>query len=165
MKNQNGFTLVEIVVAMLLTAIMAGSMFSLALTARQGGARGFRKLVADQAARQLSEQLKSYVTIDYASTSGIAGPGRGANKWSMNDTTVVPNIQDDCGTGSWPTDCYALALGNHNIKGYLPAWFAAAPYNATILYTVSSAESITYGTKTGNVLNVNVTTDWDEPKP
>lgn len=149
---------------MLLTAIITSSVFSVALTTKRNSGRGLRKLIADQAARQLSEQLKNYVTGSSVNImAGLSGPGAGTNKWSMDGaaTGVADNgstescISDNC------ADCYALLAGSHTICGtYLPAWFVAAPYNAKIIYFVGAAPESPGGL---TVPSVNITVDWTEP--
>lgn len=145
---------------MLLTAIMAGSVFSIALTAKRSSGRGLRKLIADQAGRQLSEQLKNYVkSTAYLDTdTTINGPGSGSNPWSMIDSVV----SDSCSNTSPPPSadpatCYALLPGSHTLRGYLPGWFEAAPYNARMKYWVMNQ------TVDGmNMPHVNITVDWKE---
>lgn len=144
--DRGGYTLIEAAIAMLLTAIMAGSVFSVALTAKRSSGRGLRKLILDQASRQLSEQLKNYVTADKSASTigGINGPGNGANKWSMTDASAgtgqaPPEIWDSC-SASDPTNstnnCYALEPGSHTLKGYLPKWLEDDPYKAKMKYWV-----------------------------
>lgn len=163
MRNRRGYTLLEAAIAMLLTAIMAGSVFSIALSAKRSSGRGLRKLIADQAGRQLTEQLKNYVTADKSASTigGINGPGAGTNKWSMNDTTALPQVLDSCGPAD-PTgtgvDCYALEPGSHTLKGYLPGWFEANPYKARARYWVKDQTVDT----TLNMPQVIVTVTWVE---
>lgn len=162
-----GYTLVEVIVAMLLTSVMVSSVFSVALTAKQSGGKSERRMAAAQASRQMMNRLKSYVTGDTASTI-IAGPNanNGTNKWSLRDTTVSPNITDattctgTCGgvvCGAAP-NVYALCPGTHTVTGILPGGLVAAPYSGTLQYYV--------GTETiGGQLapQVNVTINWTEP--
>jgi hypothetical protein len=135
---------------MLLTSVMVTSVFSVALTAKTGGAKGERKIKAAAGARQVAAQLKNYVTGDETVGGAFAGPGTGGNSWSMdgggvNDTSCV--------------NCYALSAGSHVLTGILPAAFEAAPYNARVQYHVTYA-----GTVNGRpVPAVSITTTWTEP--
>ena len=151
-----GYTLLEVVVSMLITAIVASSIFSMALSTKKSGTRGLRKLLAGQAARQVSETLKNYVSGDIATYASpiIAGPSQGAaDAWTMTKGAV----RDDCGTGSPPQTCYALAVGSHTLDNYLPAWFEGPPFNARVKYFVADMDpSATF------VPRVSVTVDWTE---
>ena len=149
-KKKNGYTLVEVVVAMLLTSIMVTSVFSVALTTKTVTKKGSRKLIAVQTARQLTGMLKNYVTGDFT-TAGLdgPGPGTGPNSWSLdslvgvNDTSCV--------------NCYALTTGLHTVTGILPKWFEDPPTNAVLTYLV--------GTETVNgspAPSVTVKVDWTD---
>jgi prepilin-type N-terminal cleavage/methylation domain-containing protein len=149
--TDDGYTLVEVVIAMLLVSIMVTSVFSVALTAKQGGGKGVRKLLAAQGAKQVSGVLKNFVTGDETTTM-IAGPG-GGNGWAMSNGVVTAA----CPGGG--TNCYAMASGTHTLTGVLPAWFEAAPYNARVRYFVNNSVTIN-----GRPMpNVTITTDWTEP--
>jgi prepilin-type N-terminal cleavage/methylation domain-containing protein len=138
-----GYTLVEVMVAMLLTSIMVTAVFSVTLTAKTGGAKGERKLMASAGASQVAAQLKNFVRGDSVGVV-IRGPGTGANSWSMTGGSIV----DSCG------DCYALTPGLHTLTGVLPAAFEAPPYNARVSYTV---------TMVGSIPSVSITTVWTDP--
>ena len=161
MKNRRGYTLAEAAIGMLLVAIMASSVFSVAVSTRRGSDKSLKKLVADQSARQLTEMLKNYVTADQ-NTTLIHGPANTTNSWSLNGAVGAPvsggGILDDCGTGTWSAanNCYALANGSHTLFGLLPTWFTQAPYNATITYFVWTQYTLTAGPMPG----VNVTVSW-----
>lgn len=158
MRVQNGYTLIEVVISMLLTAVMVSSVMSVALTAKRGEARNERKLVANQASRQLTASLKNYVTADSATTT-ISGPGTGTNKWGMTSAAGSGQVKDDCGSGvsCAANSCYALQAGSHTLCGFLPSWFEAAPYSAKIIYFVS------YPGGASSPPQVNLTVDWTEP--
>ena len=167
MENRRGYTLVEAAIAMLLTAIMAGSVFSIALTAKRSSGRGLRKLIADQASRQLAEQLKNYVkSTDYQTSEtvlagpGLTNPGSAADPWFLNDTTSGKEVCDSCGSStptSPTTGCYALKPGSHTLTGYLPKWFESSPYGARMKYWVMDQ------TVDGQTMPlVNITADWKE---
>ncbi len=146
--NDAGSTFLEVVIAMLLVAVMASSVFSVALTAMSGGGQTMREFVADQASRQLSQTLKNYVTGDNTST-WIRGPGGGANAWSMDNPTAGIN-DTSC------VNCYALSDGTHTITGYMPGWFEST-YNGTLSYWVDRPQAGV------NMPIVVITVKWDEP--
>lgn len=160
MTNTRGYTLLEAAIAMLLTALIASSVFTIAMSARRSSNKGLRKLAADQAARQLSDQLKNYVTGDRTATlanSGIAPPnpnGTGAQGWSLVTTNTADSL---CGG----TPCYALQEGTHVVTGILPTWFTSPPYSATLRYYV---KEVYYFNGSVNVMSpwVNITVDWSE---
>ncbi len=146
--NDAGSSFLEVVIAMLLVAVMASSVFSVALTAMSGGGQTMREFVADQASRQLSQTLKNYVTGDPTNT-WIKGPGGGPNAWSMDNPTA--GIDDtSC------VNCYALLNGTHPITGYMPSWFEST-YTGELSYWVDYP----YGASKGPI--VVITVKWDEP--
>lgn len=145
-------------VAMLLTSIMVTSVFSVALTVKTGGSKGERKIKAAAGARQIAAQLKNFVTGDPSNTV-IPGPGGGSNSWSMTGN----GITDACTCPSCTANCYALAAGSHSLTGVLPATFEAAPYNAKVMYFVSTTDTISDGTNTRPIPSVSITTTWTDP--
>lgn len=140
-----GYTLVELIVAMLISCVMVTAVMGVAITAKQsGGSKNMRRMLADQAIAQLSGQLKGYVTACGCSPqtgacpapacTTILGPhatnGNGVNTWYLHsDNTAADPIQDSMG------DKYALTCGNHVLKGVVPS-IEAAPYNGKITYSV-----------------------------
>lgn len=162
--RQSGYTLVEIMVSILLTAIMVSAVFSVAVTTRAGGGKADRKLLGSQASKALTSALKGYVTQDTNTpVTGIPGPNfrnAGAATWSLQDT-----VQTDS-QGA----VYALAAGVHTISCieadpgrncFLPLSMRAAPYNGTLTYRVSYPA--TGGPFLGEAPRVDVSVNWDEP--
>lgn len=156
-----GYTLVEVMVAMLLTSIMVTSVFSVALTAKTGGTKGDGKIKAGAGARQVAALLKNYVTAETgnASTTVIAGPCTGAtNNWSMTCNGIV----DSCPGGG--SNCYALAPGTHTLTGVMGD-FENAP-NAT---PPGKSARVSYHVDWSQMVNgrpapaVSITTTWVEP--
>jgi len=161
----NGFTLVEVMVAMLLTSIMVTSVFSVALTAKTGGGKGEAKIKAGAGARQVAALLKNYVTAETGtvSTSGpnaIEGPCTTAtNNWSITCNGIV----DSCPGGG--SSCYALAAGTHTLTGVMGN-FEGAPTpanpegrNARVSYHVDWSQMV----NGRPVPQVSITTNWTEP--
>lgn len=150
---------------MLLSAIMVSSVFSVALTAKQSGGKGERKLLAGQVTKQMLGTLKNYQTSDYSSAQVASwGPNanNAANRWSLEDNTVTPAI--DCVGPGHPANEYALryvgAGTTHTVRGILPTWFEAAPFNATLRYYVNGSRT----SADGKVIpQISVTVDWTEP--
>ncbi len=162
---------------MLLASVMITSVFSVTLTSKTSGGKSDRRLLASQAARQLTGRLKNFVTgcdcdistgVCSAASCTIQGPTplAGVSSWSFNCPTCDPAIIDcwpapnpyysACGAGS---DSYALALGDHAIKGLLPTFFEDAPYNARVVYTVTNSATI----NGRPVPKVEVDVKWTEP--
>ncbi|MBI5624901.1 MAG: hypothetical protein HY924_14085 [Elusimicrobia bacterium] len=177
MDGERGSTFIEVSIAMLLVAIVTSSVFSVAITARQGGGRAMRRLIADQAARQLTERLKGYVTGDDSQTAidwGFRGPSSGttaAGNWTINGAAA---INDDGTITDSMGNVNALSVGTHTLtSGVLPAWFSAPPYNASVRYVVRRMELFSGGamdptggvanTETRSIPEVDVYVDWDEP--
>lgn len=163
-SGRTGYTLVEVVVAVLLTSIMVTAVFSVALTSKQGNVKTEHKMIASQATRRLSAALRNFVTgCDCDTATGICdmtsctflGPTPRPDRfsWCLNDPTN--GIFDDRG------DVWALTDGLHRVTGVgmLPAWFQAAPYNARIEYTVDNSALV----EGRPVSQVNITVVWTEP--
>lgn len=156
-----GYTLVEIMIAMLLTSIMVTSVFSVVLTVKTGGQKEENKIKAAVGTRYVSALLKNYVTAETggSGTSIIAGPcaSNPVNNWSITCNGVV----DTCPVASSgaPNNCYALAPGSHSLTGILPAAFEATPYSARVVYFVTTADTI--GGRP--IPHVSVTAQWTEP--
>lgn len=157
-RYSSGYTLIEVMVAMLLTSVMVTSVFSVALTVKTGGNKGERKMKAAAGARLVASQLKNFVTGDPANTV-IPGPGTGTNKWSMTGGTVT----DACACTACAANCYALAPGSHTLTGILNATFEGAPFNARVIYFVTATDTITDGVNTRPIPSVSITTTWTDP--
>jgi prepilin-type N-terminal cleavage/methylation domain-containing protein len=64
MKKRNAFTLVEIVVSILISAMVAMATFSIFTSTMTAQKKGDKKEIAALAIRMVQEQLKGYVTSD-----------------------------------------------------------------------------------------------------
>ncbi|MCM2303241.1 MAG: prepilin-type N-terminal cleavage/methylation domain-containing protein [Elusimicrobia bacterium] len=156
-RGDAGYTLVEVMVAMLLTSIMVTSVFSVALTVKTGGNKGESKIKAAAGARMVAALLKNYVTAEAgtASTTLIPGPCQGAaNNWSISCNGIV----DACPGGG--SNCYALAQGTHTLTGVMGDFEAAPPVgkSARVSYFVD-ATTLVNGRP---VPVVTITTNWTD---
>lgn len=128
-----GFSLVEVMVAILLTAIIVTSVFAVAVTAQKSSGVFDRKVITNYAASQLLDRLRNYVT---ASTSG-AGTDRGPNGTGAQSWTLPGDSCTGCG-GS--PNCYALDADEaclHDVTTMLPQTLRDPPYNMTMTYQVT----------------------------
>lgn len=183
--SSRGYTLVEIVVSLLITSVMVGAVFSLALTNKQRTKVSDHRMIAAAAERQLSTQLKGFVTSywdfsagDWCTSvmadncanvtqiagpgvdnggAGVAQPGPGSWMWSRTPSPWGGDVSDSCGA------CYALSYGTHTLTNYLPPWFEAAPYNARAEYFVDQTQTDTSSGGRLAAPQVNVTVNWSEP--
>ena len=184
-----GYSLVEVVVAMLLSCIIITSVLSASLTSKTSGGLNDRRLLAAQAARQVSSRLKNFVTgCDCDIASGVCAaagvgsctlpgptPRGGVASWYFNCPISVPLCSPpvtDCYYAGDPgagyaaacgggTDTYALRSGYHVISGLLRPDFAAAPLNARVVYRVDNTAPLVNGRPQPKV---DVDVRWEEPK-
>lgn len=142
-------------ISVLLTSIMVTSVMTVALTSKQGGAKADRKMIAAEGVRELQARLKNYIK-DTTGTipPGIVGPGDGANSWSLDTTTTNDTSCVNC--NAIPTA--ASSIETHTITGILPAWFEAAPYNATLKYIVKTGAN-----PNADPPRVEFAVDWTDP--
>lgn len=136
-RAKAGYTLLEIMISVLITSIMVTSVMTVALTAKQGGGKADRKMIAAEAVRELQSRLRNYARDQTGDTNGIAAPG---GSWMMPG--------DSCGGCT-----YAMQPGTHTITGILPGWFEAAPYSGTLKYIVQA----------GSPPRVEFAVDWVDP--
>ena len=137
--SEQGYTLVEVVIATLIIAMMAGPMMSVALTGRMSVGRTDRRVAAAASVRRLSETLKAFVTAD---RTLALGPGSGADGWTLPG--------DDSGA-------YALAAGHHALQ--VSQWAPAlAAYQGAIAYDVAVRS-----TPSGPQPDVTFSIAWSEP--
>jgi prepilin-type N-terminal cleavage/methylation domain-containing protein len=143
-----GYTLVEVVVAMLISCVMVTAVMGVAITAKQSTVHNARRLQTDQAISELSGLLKNFVTACGCNPSSgsctgasptactmITGPNTanaGVATWYLNNYPGAAGlpIVDSLG------NTYALKCGTHKLSNVLPA-IEAAPFNGNISYTVS----------------------------
>lgn len=126
-----GFTLVETLIAVLLISVVVTSVFSLALTAKISSVKTERRASGMFYVRRTTEKLKAYVTADKTAATAVA-MGAPVN-WKL------PEDSCNSGLGTCPAVCWALDVCTHDVTAMLPAALSAAPINAKLAYTVSSA--------------------------
>ena len=139
MRGSRGSSLAEVVVSILIVAMMAAPIMSVALTSTMSSGRGARRVAAATAVRRVSEHLKAYVTAD---TTVARGPGEGIDGWSL------------------PGDAsgrYALAAGRHDLAP--DRWSPElAAYRGSLSYDVTMAT-----TPAGPQPNVVFRVSWEDP--
>lgn len=174
-NGSSGFSLVEVIVAMLITCVMVTAVMGVAVTAKQGSIKTTHREMFDQGIAQLSAELKQYVTAcgcnkgtgicPAPACSTLLGPNSnrpGVASWYFNGAVgPTGTIADNRG------DVWALACGNHRLTGVLTGGapnLEAAPYNGSITYNVSYPIGGCAGipTVTDTPL-VQFTASWTEP--
>ena len=139
--GNRGNTLVEVVLAMLLIGIMCALVMPVFLSGSMAAGRSERREAAADAVRQLSEELKSYVTANPALATG-PGDKNKSNGWSLRGDSKVQE---------------ALAPGKHELD--VTQW--AKPlvaYKGKLSYTVIPNQTLS-----GNQPKVQFDVTWDEP--
>ena len=139
MKGSRGSSLAEVIISILIVAMMAAPIMSVALTSTMSSGRGTRRIAAVTAVRRVSEHLKAYVTAD---TTAARGPGEGFDGWAL------------------PGDVsgrYALAVGHHELAP--ERWSPElASYRGSLSYDVTLAT-----TSAGPQPNVVFRVSWEDP--
>ncbi len=138
-KKAKGFTLAEVVIAMLVVMVAAPASRATAMTGRQAAGRTGRRVQAAQAARGVAEALKLYQPADITAAPGPGGPPNG---WGLPG--------DLCG-------CAALRNGVHNLSAAVWAPDLAAQ-GGNISYTVT-----TKATALGPQPTAAFDVTWTEP--
>ena len=153
-KSTLGFSLVEVVIAVLLISVVVTSVFSVTLTAKTASKKTERRSSALAYTRQVQEMMKSYVREPVA--AGMTDPS-GGTTWQM------PGDSCNTGLGTCATaTCYAMEPCTHDLTSLLPAtcsntvgFCSGAPVNGKITYTVT-------GGGAGGSLKVQFGVTWDE---
>ncbi|MBI3547433.1 MAG: type II secretion system protein [Elusimicrobia bacterium] len=134
-KRNAGFTLAEVMIAILLTAIVVTSVFGVCITAKQTSTRYDKKIVAKNAAQQVLAKLENYVAAandSSASVLELSGPNQACGACGATSTWTLPIPSDVCG------GCvHALASGAHTVTTLLPSKYQVSPYSMTMTYTVT----------------------------
>lgn len=105
-KARPGQTLIEVVMATLISAMTTTAVFSVLLSSFYSTAKADKRDAAAMVLKRAQDTLKSYVSVDPLNSNMINGlPGAGGSP-----------------TGRWSADTsgnWALAAGSHNISALL----------------------------------------------
>ncbi|MFI5344809.1 MAG: prepilin-type N-terminal cleavage/methylation domain-containing protein [Elusimicrobiota bacterium] len=141
MRHERGSSLVEVVISILLLALMATPIMSVALSGHMAAGRADRRVAAAAAVRRVSEHLKAYVTAD---RTVARGPGDGEDGWHLpGDGSVARG---------------ALDPGHHELDPGLWLPSTLKPYSGTISYDVTRRM-----TPSGLEPDVSFSVSWNEP--
>jgi len=136
--DQRGFTLVEVMVAIMISAMMVTSFFSIALTSRVQTIRSDHKFAANQQVQRLLQKLKNTTAPWKDSISGTADASYYSSGW-MSLPNAGKLAQDTANT-------WAMATGTvHDVTSMLmddPTFYDAASAswhvdNASLQYCVA----------------------------
>ena len=128
---ERGFTLAEVVVAILVMAVVTLGIFAVVSSNRTATQKVDKKVRALFYSRQAMDKLKAYVTAD----SGAGGP---TPNWR------IPEDSCNAGLGTCTPTCWALEACTHDLTAMLPAacgpgvpFCSGSPINAKLSYTVT----------------------------
>jgi type II secretory pathway pseudopilin PulG len=140
MRNARGSSLVEVIISILMLALLATPIMSVALSGHMAAGRADRRIAAAAAVRRLSEHLKAFVTAD---KTVVRGPGGGDDGW---------HLPGDGGLRG------ALDAGHHELDPaqWLPTTLTA--YGGRLSYDVTPRM-----TPSGIQPDVSFSVSWDEP--
>ena len=172
--GSRGYSLVEVIVAMLITCVMVTAVMGVAVTSKQGSVKGTHHQMFDQGIAQISAELKGYVTACGCDKGGtcpapncsmVLGPNinqPGVASWYMNGAVgPTGNIVDSAG------NVWALKCGVHTLTGVLNGIapnLEAAPYNGNITYTVTWPGGSCAGIPSANDSpTIAFAANWTEP--
>ena len=132
-RGTNGFTLVELIVAMLISCTMITAVMGVAVTSKQGGGKSMRHVMFDQGIAQLSAEVKQYVTAcGCTKNSGTAcptpnctmilGPNTNSGRrehleHQRKAAGAVAGVPITDAAALRGTNTWALSCGNHVIYG------------------------------------------------
>lgn len=138
--SRKGFTLIEIVVASIILAMVVVTCATLLISTFSSFPKEKSKYLASQEANSLKEELKNYVTDDLSITANAPGNP----PWHLPDDASC-------------SDCWALAEGNHEVTARLPAEVRAT-YGATMSYSVTIVQY-----QGREMRNVSINVNWTAP--
>jgi type II secretory pathway pseudopilin PulG len=147
-RREAGYTMIEVVVSILLTATLVSAVFSVALSTTQSTGKTDRKMLAAQAQRALTSALKGYVTAD-RNSGLIFGPnaaarGNNSNSWNIHTPGVQTDSAGDvyalspypnAGTTTHTLTC--IAAPGADAGCFLPKIMRDAPVSGTVTYVVN----------------------------
>ncbi|MFI5350615.1 MAG: type II secretion system protein [Elusimicrobiota bacterium] len=127
-RRRSGQSLIEVIVACLLVALITIPIVAAALSGHQLTAKASARLQAAADVRRVSEALKAYVVADktlYLIDPRYKGPGSGISGWAL------PGDNNSIGLN-------ALDQGHHPLDAstWLPG-LDGPPHNGTISYDVT----------------------------
>lgn len=181
MTARSGFSLVEMLVAILLTAIIVTATFSALLLTKADLSSSDNQMSVSQAQQQLLQTLQNYQAASISLTDANSGPNQGGtNSWSLPTDTGAPcsgtNCPAQCQSGATLTGCpsalagcdsnsYALQICCiHNVTTMLPTALQNSPYNGIMCYTVTD-QSGNNGAQATLMPQVNVMVQWTKQTP
>lgn len=143
MKARGGYTLVEVIVAMLLAAVMITAIFTVALSNKRSSQVQDNKHMAQVSAHGFIKVLSAYVTADWQQ-SAVAAPNQIKGPNSLNAGMATWNLHSSAIEDVTQGAVWALMPGSHTIRGFAagsdPEGFLARlrgpPYNGTLTYCV-----------------------------
>ena len=176
-----GYSLVEVMVAMLITCIMLTAVMGVAVTSKQGSITSEHRTLFNQGIAQLTSEVKEYVTacgcdkgtgncvpaLNPTACTQILGPNTnaaGAATWYLNGAAGASGVLNDSMGNVW-----ALTCGDHVITGVVPLFEAPSPYNGTIDYKVgwpgcaANCVGCTGVPAATDVPTITFTANWTEP--
>lgn len=99
-KNQNGFTLVELLIALVIFAVGILGVATMQITSIQGNSKG-RQI--SEASNVGADRIETFLSLDYTDPLLADGDGDGTGQDSDGD-----GIDDDDGAGSTDDDNFGL---------------------------------------------------------
>ncbi len=166
--DSKGFSLAEILVAILLTAIVSLGVISVALSSKQGGSIANNTLIGSDSSRRLADKLKQFVTADTSCapiTMGFCAPGNGG---CQSNNSRCP------GSIGWrmPGDSSgrnALDQGLHQINAAaIQQYHLLSPQMTALAFAGKASLSYCVGTPVGatggpQLSSVTITVNWCPP--
>lgn len=178
LNTQSGFSLVEMVVAILLTAVIVTGTFSALLLTKANLGNSDNQMSINFVQRQLLETLKNYQSASIAGPNNVdynSGPnqrGSCGSTWCLTPpgesgtACSGANCPASCASGACQANSYALQTGcGHNVTKWLPQAIQGAPYNGVMCYTVTDTSGLNSADQSQFRPQVNVTVQWTEPQP
>ncbi|MDD5292481.1 MAG: prepilin-type N-terminal cleavage/methylation domain-containing protein [Candidatus Omnitrophica bacterium] len=120
--NKKGFTLVEIIVAAVLLALISAGIFSVTLSSQKLINRSQRRHFANEVAQAVLENLRSYLGQDqWEINSPIAIRDWECHSFSATGNNLINNITSQFGSSEFATKygaqwCYRITAGGDNYQ-------------------------------------------------
>ena len=152
--SREGYSLPEVLISVLLVAAIAMAVMSVSVTSKKAGVTSNTTLMANEAVRHLSDNLKAYVTDPNMAGNGTARslgfpvPGGGPNGWSL---------PGERGWALSPGVVHTIPINSQMWKRLVPPQLQ--PYNPTLTYTV---QQVPVGGMNSNKVDIKLT--WNPPQ-